>query len=1591
MPRRFGICRCVAASCALVIALAAGSASAQEMGDLPAMEDAFEAGAPVMESGGGEFFSQELGTLLRLRYNTESYGQDRRGNFDIGTMQIQNFEDAIAFFDGQVTLNDVNGVGYNLGVGFRWLHWSPFPIEPERITGFSFWTDGTSTESGNFFPQIGLSFESLGDRWDLRVNGYIPVGQKSQLGSFTPTGNISYDQNFLVEEAVADRNTSFYVAEAEVAARLLSDRDAWAFAGPYTLVNDEEDTLGYRAGFRGYAYPDLLAQIAVSNDDIFKTNAAFQVTWFVGRTRNNFQPACGLPDRMREPVMRNDYVALRRTQEVGGTPLTGTDGEPIRIVHVYSDAPSGGDGTFEHPLNNVGNVQANSIENDIVLLWSQSVFQNQNTLVLQDNQRLLGEGNGEFFVVATQEQGNVVLPETRPGSRDFARSIIQGTTGPGAVRLADTNEVANFNIDGTGSAAGAEGIFSPGTGAGNPNIHDLDFSNVSGTGIQFTPLTRPDEDNPALSTVAGNVTIADVNFDNMAGVEIDINSATTTDVTDPNVTLQETIAISNVDSQNGGNIGVWLRNTHNNRTATITNYTNGTAGAAGSGGGDLSSGVLVFEGTMANDFDGDVTLTNIDIFNNTGYALHFNNVSTDSATTITNNNGLTWNGGADMAGGMRFNNFNGTFTGNSSQLSNGTLSGLAVMGATAGTITLNSTVTFDSIDPAAGADAVINIGPNGGDAITGDIIVNGNITNHDTGRLVSIQKLTNASASVTLNGDMTDVDNANSTGIFVGNNTAGTVLFSGDLDIDTTNSRGIQLATNGTTDISFSGLVAITTDGANSTGFEATGGGMLTVSGTTNTVTTNGSAGVDIEGMNINTTGVNFSEVNVTGSATNGIRLVNNTNGPIVLGTLGDDPGDSGSITNTANEAIYIENSANVTVSSISIDSPGQTGVSVRKTTTGTQTVNLNDLVIGNTTTAGSTRGIDIQGDNGATDTLNMTINDVAINNATEFGIRVNMVDAGTINVNGTTIDGDTASGTAQGVQIADSNATVTFDADTSIAEFGGTDFEVNAGTGNVTYNGDITNTAGRSVHIHNRTGGAVQFSSTSSIVDSGQGILVEDNGTGSISFLGTNDLDTTTNDAVRLEDNDFGGTNATITFASLSIETTGTGRGFVATGGGTVSVTGNNNTIKTVNGTGLQLVDMNISNIDFASVNVSGAGGGPLNAILLQNLTGGQVDIGTTTGADGAGGSLTSTGTAIIISNAANVALHDINVVNASGATADAVAITKSSTAASVVNLDNVDATNAGRHGVNIDASSSGTLNVTMTDTDMTTVGQNGIAVAQSGTGAVTITATDTDFATVGQDGVNMNVTGSGAVNFTATNTTLTTVAGQAVELDANTSANVVNVTLNNLTTSDAIDIDAQDNANVDFRISGSTITGANVTAATIDSAALDYRFTNSTISGTTTMNINGSGDFDMLVENSSITTSGAANGIVLAFGANSEDADVIIRNNSTFNAANGQALVVTANGTNATIDFLLSGNSMSDSGALATADIRVSGGAAFNANIVNNTITNSGGDELFMLSDGTSTRIDLDLDNNNAGAAGVYHLQTTNTGAGFNFGVVD
>ncbi len=68
-------------------------------------------------------------------------------------------------------------------------------------------------------------------------------------------------------------------------------------------------------------------------------------------------------------------------------------------------------------------------------------------------------------------------------------------------------------------------------------------------------------------------------------------------------------------------------------------------------------------------------------------------------------------------------------------------------------------------------------------------------------------------------------------------------------------------------------------------------------------------------------------------------------------------------------------------------------------------------------------------------------------------------LNAGTVTGTGVTIDGQHATPGADGVQINNSNATITFDATSSIKNVSDNSFEVNAGKGVITYNGTIDNT----------------------------------------------------------------------------------------------------------------------------------------------------------------------------------------------------------------------------------------------------------------------------------------------------------------------------------------------------------------------------------------------------------------------------------------------------------------------------------------------------------------------------------------------------
>jgi hypothetical protein len=1128
----------------------AGGAVAQDGEMMPGF-DPIDVGAtapPMMVSEQGSFFSQDLGTVLRVRYNTESYGQNDHGNLDIGTMQVFNFDRSIAFVDGQVTLNDIQGVGFNVGAGYRWLHYAPYALEGERVAGWSIWADGTSTREDNFFPQLGVSFESLGDLVDARINGYIPLGEQDKLGDFRPTGEIDFQSNFISQITQAVVDSSFYAAELEVAARLGAERDAWAFAGPYFLANSDDDTIGYKVGVRGYAWPDLMLQFAVSDDEIFATKATFSLVWFVGRTRTDFQPACGLPDRLREPVLRNDYVALTQKFATDGIPLTDANGDPIRVVHVDSNAPAGGDGTFENPLNNLNDIMANSQEGDIVLAHAESVFTGQNA-ILQDDQRFLGEGNNMTFTVDTEEEGTIDIPETSPGARALTRPQINASPGD-AITLADANEVANFDIDGQGVTARA--IASPAMGSGNPNLHDLAISNTTGDGIALTPLIFTDTEdidddgNTTEQFVRGNVTINELTFDNIGGDDIDINSDTgAITPTTMDVTFQETISIMNVTSTNGNGAGVRLQNTHDGRTATITDYENGD-GTAGSGGGLLAEGVLRF-----NDIDGDLTITRATINNNTGFALDFNNVSTMSGVTV---NTLTYDGQAGTAGGIRTAVFDGTLNVNTSTFTGGTLQGVLLGNESDGTFTFDAATTFTDV---AGTTFEVN-GDNGGlDTFTGAVTVNGTIDN-DTGFAVVVDNMSGVGTIASFLGDITDTGGL---GISATGNSGGTIRFGSAADVTLTTgaAQAITLTNNTGATINFEGQLDLETTTV--TTFEATGGGTLSASATTNSVTATSGTLVEITDMTIAGSGVNFDELeNTTALANSVIFLQNNTGGSINIGAPGDT--DNGTLGGGTADTIFIENS-NASVSGLTINNMANTsGVFVSKTNAGTSTVDLNDLTINN-----GNFGIEVMGA-AAAGPLNMTISDTTTTDATSFGASFTDVDSGTIQVNSLTVDGLIVG--AGGVNIVNSDANFTFTG-ANIDTMDGDAFVASGAAGNLTISGiDIDTMAG-------------------------DGFTVT--GAKTLSVSGTSTITTTTGTGLSLSGVNIAGGGAT--FSSVNVN--GATNGVVLTNvtGGQLAIgpaTGSPGDGGTLNTTGDSIVLTNVQNVDLRQMTVDSSGGQAVN-----------------------------------------------------------------------------------------------------------------------------------------------------------------------------------------------------------------------------------------------------------------------------------------------------------------------------------------------------------------------------------------------------------
>lgn len=237
---------------------------------------------------------------------------------------------------------------------------------------------------------------------------------------------------------------------------------------------------------------------------------------------------------------------------------------------------------------------------------------------------------------------------------------------------------------------------------------------------------------------------------------------------------------------------------------------------------------------------------------------------------------------------------------------------------------------------------------------------------------------------------------------------------------------------------------------------------------------------------------------------------------------------------------------------------------------------------------------------------------------------------------------GTLAASNGTGLQFSNADGTY-YLGTTNLASSGGGDagvdvFNGSSGTFTFAAGSAITNPAGNVFRIQ-ASAPTLTYPGTFSKSGAGTGVLIQDNTGGSITFSGPSKvLSTGASHAVAILSDE-----ANVGFAGggLAITTAG-GRGFYTQDAGTVTVTGGGNTIATTGATALHLQNTisGPSGISFRSVSGSGAA----SAILVSAVTGAGVQV-TGTGTGGSGGTLSATGTAVVLSAADSTRLAGVVV----------------------------------------------------------------------------------------------------------------------------------------------------------------------------------------------------------------------------------------------------------------------------------------------------------------------------------------------------------
>ncbi len=309
--------------------------------------------------------------------------------------------------------------------------------------------------------QLGAGVELLHPIFDMRLNGYLPIGRTSKVGEIRPAGVIN-------NVITLQRNVTQTLPHLEYLLGAWTPAswpiDFYLATGPYYFFKENAGltTCGNAWGIKTMLsimiIDALSAGFQYTYDRQFKSNPQGYVSislplspgnirrggsrWSEWYSTPQCQEAAKRQRLMVSPIVRDEIVPICRTTEFSSLASFFEESDPPFIppdcFFVDNSQAVNGTGTFDNPFNNLPDAEAASGPGDcIYVFFGDGTTFNQDTgITLQTDQIL--HGSAKDFVLG----GVTVLP-----AQTSMPPVITNVAGDGVV-LADGVSVIGLHIDG---------------------------------------------------------------------------------------------------------------------------------------------------------------------------------------------------------------------------------------------------------------------------------------------------------------------------------------------------------------------------------------------------------------------------------------------------------------------------------------------------------------------------------------------------------------------------------------------------------------------------------------------------------------------------------------------------------------------------------------------------------------------------------------------------------------------------------------------------------------------------------------------------------------------------------------------------------------------------------------------------------------------------------------------------------------------------------------------------------------------------------------------------------------------------------------